>query len=347
MREIRKYANGRSYECRPDARSGVFYIYWSEGRRSCRKSTRTRSVLAAQAFLEEWLRLEEAAGADEPTIADLWDAKYGGDASRPGAAWAHLRPVFGHLTPSQVTQSVEDSYRRNRAQAGISPSTLRFELACLRAVWNHAVKRRRLDPASAPVLDPLPAASPPRDRWLERDETERLLVAAEGNPRVWAFLHLALHTAARRSAIQDLRWSQVDFHVGVIHYLPPGAHQTRKRKASVPISSALLPILEELRLHKRDGYVIGAGGKINEPLRLIAKKAGVEGVTPHVLRHTAATYMAQAGVPLWDIAQILGNTVEQVEKVYAKWQPQRHRAAVDAIFGARELRESAQIGRHT
>jgi integrase len=49
------------------------------------------------------------------------------------------------------------------------------------------------------------------------------------------------------------------------------------------------------------------------------------------MRHTAATIMARNGVSLWVIAQILGNTLEQVEKNYAKWQPGRHLDAVNLI----------------
>jgi len=57
------------------------------------------------------------------------------------------------------------------------------------------------------------------------------------------------------------------------------------------------------------------------------------GISPHVLRHTAATQMARRGVPLYDIAGVLGNSLAMVEKVYAKHCPERLRAAVDRISG--------------
>src|SRR5690606_5327457 len=84
-------------------------------------------------------------------------------------------------------------------------------------------------------------------------------------------------------------------------------------------------------------------------LKAAAERAGLDGVHPHVLRHTAATHMARRAVPLWVIANLLGNSLAQVEKVYAKWQPDFGRQAVETIGGAhgRALGASAQNERQT
>lgn len=329
MQIIRKFANGRWYECRK-AENGFWYIHWSENRRSLRATTRQKEISAAQAYLDEWLSLAAAEAAFEarPTIGDLWAAKYAGAPERVMNAWKHLQPVFGHLRPSEVTDAKERAYGAAR---GVALSTLRLELSLIRSVWNHAIKRRMIRLEDTPVLNALPEPSPPRERHLSADEVARVLSAAEPCSRVWAFAWVASETAARRTAVQELRWSQVDFAVGVICFLPEGQRQTRKRRATVPISARLLPVLLRLKAQSRDQFVIGAGGRINEALRLVAAKAGVAGVTPHVFRHTAATQMAKENVSIWIIAQILGNTVEQVEKVYAKWQPQAHQNAVNLI----------------
>lgn len=330
MSEITKYANGRLYTCRRNDR-GVFTIYWSEGRRSRRQSTRQTDLSAAQAYLDEWVTLSAAdAPAQALTCADLWQMRYGTAGERYQAAWKHLGPAFGAKRPIEVTAADQAAYIRSRNAA---QSTVRMELSVLRASWNAAVKSRVITAADLPVLGPLPSASPPRDRWLKDEEVKRLFAAAEGEDRIRRFLWLALETAARRTAIQDLTWDQVDFEIGVIHYLPEGAQQTRKRKASVPISKALRPVLEAAYEARESRYVIGAGARVNQGLARVARRAGLTGVTPHVLRHTAATRMARRGVALWLIAKVLGNTVEQIEKVYAKWQPDMAQAAVDAISG--------------
>ena len=334
MPNLSRYAHGTTYECRPEPKTGIYYIHWSEGGRSKRKTTGTRDVREAQAFFDEWCDLTETAGTQAPryTCDELFVMRYGIDGGRAKYAWAALKPWFGDKEPKAITQADLDRYAAARA---VAPSTLRFEMAVLRAVWNHAVKTRVIKLEDTPVLAPLPAASPPRERWLTDEEIDKVLAAAEhpGRERVRMFSWLALHTGARRTAICELRWSQIDFKVGVIHFLPPGAQQTRKRKASVPISKGLRVVLEEAYARRAGAHalVIGTGGKINSAIERLGTAAGVEGLTPHVFRHTAGTVMARNGVPLWVIAKILGNTVEEVEKTYAKWVPGLHADAVNII----------------
>ena len=71
------------------------------------------------------------------------------------------------------------------------------------------------------------------------------------------------------------------------------------------------------------------------------------GISPHVLRHTAATHMARAGVPLWKIANILGNTLAVTEKVYANFCPdEQSRAAVNVMKrGLRLVKSKEEIAR--
>lgn len=55
-------------------------------------------------------------------------------------------------------------------------------------------------------------------------------------------------------------------------------------------------------------------------------------VTPHVLRHTAATWLAMRGIPLARIAMFLGQTVERTTERYLHWTPEFQedvRAALD------------------
>ena len=328
---IRLHHEGRDYTCKPGP-GGTWYIHWTEGRRSRRVSTRAKFRTHAFAFLREWAKDSMPASAPtKVTTAQCWALKYGdGSNARAVDAWKALEPHFGDLAPPEVTQAVNDAYAKAR---GVAPSTLRVELAMLRAAWNEGVRQRLFAAEELPRLNPLPSPSPPRERVLSDAEIRRMLdYARHRNHRLWMFMHLALHTAARRTAIEELKWSQVDWQSGVIHYLKPGASQTRKRRASVPISAGLLPILRDAYAQRGDDpFVIGAGGHVNEAMRYLAKRVGVEGVTPHVFRHTAATIMARNGTPLWLVAKILGNTLAEVEQTYAKYQPGMAQAAVDGI----------------
>lgn len=329
MPELTKYYEGRKYVCRPQP-NGVFYINWSEGGRSRRQSTGSKDIHEAQAFFDEYVGLISVPKLSVLTIDELWHKKYPDPSGRYVDAWKSLQPHFGHLTAAQVTQDVQDDYADMR---NVAASTLRLELSLIRAAINNGIRKRLIDPKEVPVWDDLPEQSAPRERWLSDDEALRLIEASKQNTRVYLFVMLALETGARRTAIQDLVWDRVDLDQGVIQFQPEKRKQTRKRNATVPISKTLRTVLEWAEGQSTSQFVIGPGARVNKPLALIAERAGIDGVTPHVLRHTAATRMARAGVPLWKIAKVLGNTVAVVEKVYAKWQPEMLQGAVDAISG--------------
>jgi integrase len=208
-------------------------------------------------------------------------------------------------------------------------------LSVLIAAANFAVRKGELSKNDVPVIE-LPPASAPRDRWLTDDEVAALFNAARARrdgrlSRAERFLWLAYYTAARKGALLDLRWPQVDFDTKVIHLNPPGRKQTKKRRASVPIADDLLPVLRQAHKERNGEYVLDHGGSIRRGFGTLVKAAGLKGVTPHTLRHTAATHMARAGVDLWIIANVLGDTLTTTEKNYAHHNPDFARRGVSAL----------------
>ncbi|HEY5081559.1 MAG TPA: tyrosine-type recombinase/integrase [Bauldia sp.] len=62
------------------------------------------------------------------------------------------------------------------------------------------------------------------------------------------------------------------------------------------------------------------------------RQAGLSGkVTAHTLRHTAATWLMQAGVDVWEAAGFLGMSVQILERVYGHHHPAHLRSAALAI----------------
>jgi integrase len=61
------------------------------------------------------------------------------------------------------------------------------------------------------------------------------------------------------------------------------------------------------------------------------ERAALSDVTPHVLRHTCATWLMQRGVPIWDAAGFLGMTRETLERVYGHHHPDFLRSAAEAL----------------
>lgn len=281
-------------------------------------------------------------------------------------AWKNLEPHFGKRTIDEFTQELVDAYVAARLRGKIGrkskPVTVRRELVSLNAALNFCSKWYQMFERTRLRAVRLPSEGRPREQWLDLNEMQRLLDAAadcrQGSrlSRGEKFIWLALETGARLQAILDLEWSRVHFDVGTIEFDVPGRKRTKKYRATVPISASLRPVLERAfqervivlpngRKHE-ETHVMENQGAIWPIVQRIAIRAGFSaqktkggtkpratGISPHVLRHSAATLMARRGVPLWAIGKILGNSVAMVERVYAKWVGDDAPNTVDKISG--------------
>lgn len=318
---------------------GVFYVFWSENGVTRRKSTGTPDSGEAQTFLADFIgqrrrRGYDGSGPREPAdfgVADALDL-YGeshapntADPARIGYAICALVHFWGDCTVEQVTKQTCKAYARDRERA---VGTIRRELSTLRAAINFAFTEGRI---TRPVPVWLPEAPPGRDRWLSRPEAAALLNAARTQgpkTRLYLplFIVLALYTGARKEAVLSLRWTQLDLDRGVIDFHDPGRAATNKRRSRIPIPDHLMTFLRLARRRGSDlGYVIHRDGRrIKDVKRAFATAcatAGLEDVTPHTLRHTCGTWMAQHGVPLFEIGGWLGHSHERTVELYAHHSP--------------------------
>ncbi len=65
--------------------------------------------------------------------------------------------------------------------------------------------------------------------------------------------------------------------------------------------------------------------------RRAAEEAGLEGVTPHVLRHTAVTWAMQNGADAYDAADFFGMTLEVLMRVYGHHHPDHQKGVGEAL----------------
>ncbi len=266
-------------------------------------------------------------------ISDLWEAylddrsKEIADLSRLKNAWKPLEPFFGHRLGSTIDHDICRQYAAERRRLGRADSTVRIELEYLRACLNLRYGR-----GNTHVWTPPP--SKPRSRYLTKAELDTLLEHVS-TPHIRLFIILAITTGARMKSILALKWEQVDFKHRTINYAPAGRHQTNKRETEVPMNSRALFALEEAARGALTDHVIEWDGKpvksVKKAIREAAKRAGVP-CSPHVFRHTAGVWMAQADVPMQKIAQFLGHTSTRVtERTYARYSPTFMRDAAAAL----------------
>lgn len=317
---------------------GRWYIQWSEAGRTRQLSTGTGDSSEAQGalarFIQERERSARASGPRDPGSFPIADALtlYGDehapqatDPARIGYAIAGLIPFWGGRMVGDITRETCRAYGRERGKA---PGTIRRELATLRAAINYAKDEGRLTYAPTVHLPPKPDG---KDRWLRRSEAAGLLNAARNGhastrPYLPLFILIGLYTGARKGAILSLRWPQVDLAAERINFNPPGRVRTSKGRAYIPIPKRLLTFLRLARRRGSDlGFVINRDGErldnTKRAFNSACADAGLQDVTPHTLRHTCGTWMAQRGVPLDKIGGWLGHSDARTTQLYAHHHP--------------------------
>lgn len=343
----------RKIRLRQNPQTGTWIIWWTDATDKLyltkQYSTGTKDRTAAETAFDQFCataRAQAAAltSAQTPTVEQLcqrWLAavEKDGKATTGRNVLAHVRRELGRLAADQIDLQF---YAQGRAAAS---GTIRRELGALRTVLIWAADRKQISRDDIPVFKGvIPASGPPRQRFLDQvqepwfwAEAQRYgertrwpaqaHLEAEAAYRVALFVAIGLDTAARRSAIMELTWDRVDLGMGMIDFQSPGMRLTKKRRVRVPIAQRLMPVLKEAWLRapkdaagRAQGRVVGTA-HIAKAFARFTSSSGVPWVTPHVMRHTWGSLRAMEGIPLWDIAQGMGDTMATVEANYLHLTP--------------------------
>jgi len=315
---MRTYKRGRQW-----------YVLLDDGNR---RSLYTADETQARRNLADFLREEQSVKRPLTRIADVYALYHAGLVGRPShksvrVCWRNLAGTFGHLLPGEVTERICKAWAAEQTRA---PHTVRQELNVLRTILHWGAKKGHSE-AGYDVW--VPSEPPPRDKRLTREQAVALLDACD-YPHLRLFVILGLTTAARHMAMLDLTWDRVDFERRVIVLDTGLPHQ--KKRGMPPINDTLLAALSEAKASALTDYVIEWAGQrvygVDFAFKRAAARAGVPWCTAHTLRHSAACFLAESGVPLEAIAQYLGHSNPGIcYKVYAKFSPNYQLKSAEAL----------------
>lgn len=267
-----------------------------------------------------------------------------------------LEEFFGANTLGEVNGARCRAYVKHRGH----DQAARRELEDFRAAINHFFSDELLAPKINIVL---PEKSPPRERWLTRDEAAKLLWTAwrksqpvpkakHGEVRyvsrhIARFILVGLYTGTRASAICSAALEPtpdrgyVDLQEGVFYRRPEGERETSKRKPTVPITGTLLSHMRRWKRNGANSVVEWLGRpveRVSKGFAAVVAEAGLTGVMPHTLRHTAITWTLQDGVALYPASRYFGVTQEMLERVYGHHHKKTHSEVTDAMRRRRARR---------
>lgn len=231
-----------------------------------------------------------------------------------GYAQQHSRPIDSLETARY--------WLSDQLTSGISRSSMARRTACLRSFSRWYASSRKVPDFAARLHSPTPDQTLPR--ILSEENVRKLLdtareQAASGEPaaiRDWAIFEMLYATAMRISELISLNVQDVGSRV--ISVIGKGNKERR-----IPVGEVALTALDRyltqarprLTTPKTTGALfLGKHGKridsrvVRDSLLRLTAAAGVRSISPHDLRHCAATHMLDHGADLRMVQEFLGHT---------------------------------------
>lgn len=221
---------------------------------------------------------------------------------------AFLRESIANLTMAQITTAHFSTYREKRLKS-INPATMNRQLGIIRHAFDVAMREWDIPLRENPLakLKKL-KVNDARTRRLEAREFEAIEKAASHcrNPFIMPLIRLAIETALRRGELLALQWKDIDLEARTAFI--PVAKNGHSR--TIPLTSEAVRILEGIRDMKADRKNVFSGVSGNaadQAWDRIVKRAGIENLRFHDLRHEAISRFFERGLSVPEVALISGH----------------------------------------
>ncbi|HAW60132.1 MAG TPA: site-specific tyrosine recombinase XerD [Actinobacteria bacterium] len=235
----------------------------------------------------------------------------------------------GILSPDDVSSKITRDYLSRLRNGGSSPATIARKLAAVKTFHKFLVRERVTD--KLPVAD-LRSPKIPRKlpRVLRVDQVELLLDQPKGSKpialRDRAILEALYGAGLRISELLSLDVDDVDFEEGYIRCFGKGS-----KERIIPLGSYALRAISDYikrgrpifcKKHPDSALFVNTRGKrltrqgCWKILKGHALRAGFREIHPHVLRHSFATHLLEAGADLRAVQEMLGHAKISTTQIY-------------------------------
>jgi len=270
----------------------------------------------------------------------------------------YILPKLGHRDAIAVSGiQLDDLYIHLEDDRGLAPSVAARCHSQIRAMYNWAVRKKLVTANPALAADP-PKVKPGQLRVPSMAEIRGVMALAK--PGFAVYIQIAATVGSRRGTMVALRWGNIDLDGAQITFeraiaesqnglIEKGTKGDRPYVVSLgPSSVAALTehrtrsIENALRVGVEFGprsFVFSDDGGVNywdlswptHAWKLYSGKAGLDGIRLHDLRHTAASQMLMAGVPISIVAERLGCTEANILRTYRHFIPGSDRSAAELM----------------
>lgn len=268
---------------------------------------------------------------------------------RNGQMVKNLKAFLGGYLLNDVSPSVVSQYKAKKVEEVYSKETILRELGLLRRIFNIAIQEWELckeNPVSK-VLKTLGKVDSKRVRYLKPDESQKLIM--ELPDWLKPIVTLARHTGLRRGNLLELTWQQVNLQSKLIVI-----DKTKNGDAiGMPLTEKAVETLSELQRvrYLHSPYVFcGTEGKphsfdkVSIAFRRACKRAGVENMRFHDLRHDFASNLVQSGIDIYTVKELLGHKDLRMTVRYCHLAPENLRSAIRVLDERENSYSSVTVG---
>jgi integrase len=243
-----------------------------------------------------------------------------------------------------------ENYRRYRLDAGISPATINLEFRHLKVAFNTAMRWKLINQNPLDGVRPIRVPQSDFPRYLSLDEIKKTLEAFSGT-RYEPIVRFYLGTGARLGEGLSLTWSDINFARGQVIIKGINAKGKRNRVIPLKYSPSLIETLNNLR-RREDGKVFGPfdnRGKelpqwsewwVGRHISRVLTSIGLPWATCHTFRHTFASHLVMAGVPLFTVQRLLGHAQIDTTMIYAHLAPEHNEAMMARLPYAQTMEDN-------
>jgi len=298
--------------------------------REVRRSSGTKEIEEAVVALKREYQRERAL-TFQLAVVDFFEVRDKKGSLKPATVIGYkslLRSVgefFGDHRLSEIDREELKTYVALRRRK-VSDTTVRRELAFLSTVFSHAIDHMPNGPEANPVtaFSKRALKETSRDRWLTAGEYDQLLAAC------WDDMHrhivtLACHSGMRTGELLALRKPML--YLDRREVLLPGTLTKSGKSRVVPLTDQAVRTLEQVcetapgdlvfwNRNNSQGTPV-AYTSFNRFFRGARRRAGLNDVRFHDLRHTFASWWVQQGGDLYALRKILGHQSMQMVERYA------------------------------
>lgn len=298
--------------------NGHYQVTVGHGGRTHRKTSRLWSFKDAKEYERKYLTAlkDTAAGREPERLISEGVEKFLTDhvprLRSKTKTMAHIRALMPYLSGRKMREVAQVWAEIKAAEIGKAPATVNHKGRILRQISRMAWREWGwLERPAAIGLLP----EKPRETFLTTEQVEALARACP-NAAAADYVRLAAYTGIRRGHL--LRLTAHDVRGGFIHL--DRTSKTRTLQL-VPLHPKVLGIAERLPLGASDSQVRDSWAEAR-------KVCGLEHVRWHDLRHTCASWLVQAGVPLHTVSEVLGHSSMAMTRRYAHLSPEHLSEAI-------------------